>query len=73
MTYYFDGGRVGTIRPGITQSPMYLMLSNGVDAMLGGPLQSRRQCGSTMCGCGSDALAVATTIIVATGTARFAE
>jgi hypothetical protein len=37
VTYDFDGGRVGTIRSGITHSPMYLILNNGVDHTLGGP------------------------------------
>ncbi|TQK50821.1 beta-glucanase (GH16 family) [Streptomyces sp. SLBN-118] len=38
VTYYYDGKQVGQITTGITSSPMYLILNNGVSTEHGGPL-----------------------------------
>lgn len=38
VTYYYDGKEVGRIATGITSSPMYLVLNNGVSTEVGGPL-----------------------------------
>lgn len=37
VTYYYDGVEVGEISTGITSSPMYLILNNGISDSLGGP------------------------------------
>ncbi len=44
VTYYYDGVEVGEISSGITSSPMYLILNNGISDSLGGPTSV----GSTM-------------------------
>ncbi|NUK64930.1 family 16 glycosylhydrolase [Streptomyces lunaelactis] len=38
VTYYYDGKQVGQITTGITSSPMYLILNNGVSTEHGGPI-----------------------------------
>ncbi|WP_324983850.1 glycoside hydrolase family 16 protein [Streptomyces sp.] len=38
VTYYYDGKQVGQISTGITSSPMYLILNNGVSTEHGGPI-----------------------------------
>ncbi|MEU4498691.1 glycoside hydrolase family 16 protein [Streptomyces sp. NPDC023998] len=37
VTYYYDGKQVGQITTGITSSPMYVILNNGVSTEHGGP------------------------------------
>jgi Ca2+-binding RTX toxin-like protein len=37
VTYYYDGVEVGKITTGITSSPMYMILNNGVSDSIGGP------------------------------------
>jgi beta-glucanase (GH16 family) len=37
VTYYYDGVEVGKIASGITSSPMYLILNNGISDSIGGP------------------------------------
>jgi beta-glucanase (GH16 family) len=38
VTYYYDGKEVGTITQGITDAPMYLLISLGADNTYGGPV-----------------------------------
>jgi beta-glucanase (GH16 family) len=40
VTYYYDGHRVGSIRTGITNSPMYLILNYGLDNTYGGAIHT---------------------------------
>ena len=37
VTYYYDGVEVGKITSGITSSPMYMILNNGISDSIGGP------------------------------------
>src|SRR5215510_3456209 len=37
VTYYYDGNEVGQITSGITSSPMFMILNNGVSDTIGGP------------------------------------
>src|SRR5262245_17842465 len=37
VTYYYDGVEVGEITSGITDSPMFMILNNGVSDSIGGP------------------------------------
>jgi Ca2+-binding RTX toxin-like protein len=37
VTYYYDGVEMGKITSGITSSPMYMILNNGVSDSIGGP------------------------------------
>ena len=40
VSYYYDGRLVGTIRSGITSSPMYVIISMGADHHFGGPIHA---------------------------------
>jgi len=37
VTYYYDGVEVGNITSGITSSPMFMILNDGVSSRIGGP------------------------------------
>src|SRR5262249_61313081 len=37
VTYYYDGAQVGHITSGITSSPMFMILNNGISDTIGGP------------------------------------